>query len=89
MPQSFVKDPDAILDYYVDWGPWLGGDTLVTSTWSTTSSVVLSQDEILGTLTRIWVSGGVVGEAVELVNHIVTAEGRADDRTVVVIIREL
>ena len=41
---SFPKDPDAVLDYYLDWGPWLAGDTIVTSAWAATApspSVIL------------------------------------------------
>ena len=35
MPSSFIKDPDATLDYTVEWGEWLGdGDTVSTATWT-------------------------------------------------------
>ena len=84
---SFVKDPAALLDYYIDWQDFLAADTITTSTWSTTSSVILSQEGIAGAFTVVWVAGGQVGEPVELVNHIVTAEGRHDERTLGLIIR--
>ena len=30
---TFLKDPDAVLDYSVDWSKWLAGDQIETSTW--------------------------------------------------------
>jgi hypothetical protein len=78
----YVHDPEAVLDYYVDWAPWLAGDTITDSDWTSTGTVTLSDPAVLGGVTQIWVSGGVAGETVDLVNHIVTAEGREDERTV-------
>ena len=85
---SYVKDPSAYLDYYIDWATWLGGDTIETSTWTSTGTVTLDQDVIVGSMTQVWVAGGTVGEAVTLTNHIVTGQGREDDRSLVLIIRE-
>ena len=31
---TFIKDPDAVLDYSVDWSKWLTGMEIVTSAWS-------------------------------------------------------
>ena len=30
---TFTKDPDAVLDYSVDWSLWLAGDTISSSEW--------------------------------------------------------
>ena len=30
---TFTKDPDAVLDYSVDWSLWLAGDEISTSEW--------------------------------------------------------
>ena len=30
---TFLKDPDAVLDYSVDWSKWLAGDQIQTSAW--------------------------------------------------------
>ena len=30
---TFTKDPDAVLDYSVDWTLWLAGDQISTSEW--------------------------------------------------------
>lgn len=89
MVTTFVHDPDAILDYYLDWSAWLGDDTLSESTWSADhADITLSQSAILGPMTQIWVQGGTVHSCVTLTNHIVTADGREDDRSLQLLIRE-
>ena len=34
------------------------------------------------TATTVWLSGGVAGQSYSVVNHIVTAAGREEDRTI-------
>lgn len=89
MPQSFVMDPDAVLDYTIDWSDWLAGDTISSSVWAVISgTATLDDDTINGDLTQVWVSETVVGETVRLTNSILTTEGRADDRTLILVIQE-
>lgn len=87
---SFVKDPAAILDYFMDWTAWLAGDTLTDSLWTATGSttVVLSAPAVVGTITSVWVEGGDAGELVDLTNHVVTAGGREDERLLRLILRD-
>ena len=85
---SFVKDPSAVLDYYMDWTAWLAGDTIVDSVWATTGTVILSDPTVQGTVTSIWVEGGDAGELIDLTNHIVTTQGREDERTLRLKVRD-
>lgn len=85
---GFIKDPSAVLDYYMDWTSWLVGDTLVDSTWVATGTVTIRDPAILGTFTVIWVEGGTHGELVDLTNHIVTTGGREDERTLRLKVRD-
>lgn len=88
MGQTFTKDPDAILDYRIDWSSWLGSsDTISTSTWTVPSGITKDSDSKTTTVAVIWLSGGTLGDDYELVNHIVTADGREDDRTITIQIR--
>jgi len=83
----FVKDPNAILDYYVDWTAWLAGDTIVASSWCVMpASLAVDSDAIMVGLkkTVVWLSGGVAGATYQAVNHIETASGREDDRTIMI-----
>ena len=85
-----MKDPDAVLDYEIDWSDWLtDGETILTSTWSIDSSdlakKVATHD---GTTTTIWLTGGTEGTAVRVENHVVTSEDREDDRSFVIQLKE-
>lgn len=55
---TFFKDPDAVLDYGVDWTAWLGSDTIVTSTW-VVSPTGLTAERGANTprTTTIWLRG--------------------------------
>ncbi len=88
MLASFVKDPAAVLDYTIDWSPWLGEDTIVTSTWTVEGDVDLSDEAIFASVTQVWASGGTLGTLADLTNHVVTDEGREDERTIRLILRE-
>jgi hypothetical protein len=88
MPSTFDKDPNAVLDYTVDWEDWLvGSDTIATSTWSVPSGITKDSDTKSTTAATIWLSGGAHGTNYALVNRIVTASGRTDDRTITVQVR--
>jgi hypothetical protein len=83
---TFEKDPDAILDYVVDWSSWLDGDTISSSDWIVPAEPAgppaVDSDAFSATTTTVWLSGGTDGETYEFVNRVDTAGGRRDDRTV-------
>ena len=89
MPQSFTKDPNADLDYTIDWAAWLATDTISTSTWSVAEGdVTLHDAAVVGALTQVWATGGTAGTLARLTNRIVTTAGRTDDRTLTLILQE-
>ena len=83
-----LKDPDAALDYAVDWGAeYLNGDFLAQSAWDVSpvepgglAVVESSFDDRLATVTA---SGGVPGRLYQLVNRVVLASGLSDSRSIV------
>ncbi|MCC6362142.1 MAG: hypothetical protein IT165_01380 [Bryobacterales bacterium] len=77
----FVKDPNAVLDYYVDWTRWLNGDAIATSVWAVTAGLTVANDTHTTTAATVWLSGGVVGETYRVTNRITTAGGRTEDRS--------
>lgn len=85
---EFVKDPDAILDYQVNWATWLGVDTISTSTWVVPTGITQVSVANTTTTATIKLSGGTVDTDYTLVNRIVTAGGRTDDRSIVMRIRQ-
>jgi len=82
-----LKDPEAMLDYSVDWGSdYLSGDALASSSWSIEPDepeglqIVESQADLL--VATVAVGGGVSGKLYRLTNHVVTASGREDSRSI-------
>jgi hypothetical protein len=88
MPSRFIKDPDAVLDYQIDWSDYLDDDTITTSTWTVPEGIIKDSDTKSDAVATVWLSGGTDGVSYSLVNHIVTDAGREDDRTIVVMIQE-
>ena len=83
-----LKDPDALLDYSVDWGAdYLAGDVLTESSWTVSPaesggvSIVSNRFDLL--LSTVQVAGGTAGRIYRLTNHVATAEGREDSRSIV------
>lgn len=82
-----LKDPEAALDYAVDWGAdYLNGDSLDSSVWDVTPAeeggvqVVASQfDQLIATVTA---SGGLPGKMYRLTNRVTLASGLKDSRSI-------
>jgi len=87
----FDHDPQARLDYGWDWASWLGdGETITahTVTASGAGGVVVESSAVIGGQVVAWISGGVVARQSSVTVHIVTSEGRADDRTLRLDVKE-
>lgn len=88
---TYIKDPDAVLDYKFDWSSWLAsGDTISTATVTASSGLTVDSSSITDTNTTVtaWLSGGTAGTKYAVTCHIVTAQDREDDRTVSVLVQE-
>lgn len=90
----YVKDGDAVLDYTIDWSQWLpDNDTITSSTFTVQSeadgAVAVDDSSFTTTTTTVWLSGGTAGQRYLVTNHIVTAAGREDDRSLRITIKEL
>lgn len=84
------KDPDSVLDYKIDWTPWLGADEIANSTWTVSDpTLVVGVTNHSQTQAVVWLSGGVAGAVYTVTNHITTSGGRQEDRSFEVICREL
>lgn len=86
----YVKDPDAVLDYKVDWADWLAatGDAIVTSTWLVPAGVTKTDEDNTTATATIWLSGGTAGSSYQVTNRVTTTQGRTDDRTIQIIVRD-
>jgi hypothetical protein len=79
---SMTKDPNARLDFAVDWSAWLpSGDSITSSLWLAPEDLATDTPSINGATTIVWISGGVAGRTYQVTNRVTTAAGRVDDRT--------
>ncbi len=84
-----VKDPDAVLDYAIDWTDWLGTDTITSSVWTADSSsgIEVESDSVdtAGHVCTVRLAGGNISTAPYRVTHqITTAAGRTDERSLLI-----
>lgn len=81
---TFTKDPDAVLDYAIDWSAWLAGDQISSSQWIIGQGADLQvvTDTHTSSKATIWLSGGQAGTTYSVTNRIVTTGGRTDDRSI-------
>ena len=85
---TFTKDPDAILDYAVDWSRWLAGDEIFSSAWTVPVGLTKVTDALTPTKTTVWLSGGTAGQSYTVTNRITTSAGRTEDRSFIAKVEE-
>ena len=80
-----IKDPDAVLDYGLDWSNWLAsGETISSSSWVVETGLTKDSSSNTTTTTTVWLSGGIAGRTYRITNSIVTSTGREDDRSILI-----
>jgi len=90
MEKLFYKDPDAELDYAVDWSTWLAtGENISTYVVTADSSLItISTHSISSAVVTAWLSGGNVGQTYNVSVKVVTSGSRTDERSFKVKIKE-
>lgn len=89
MAGQFVKDPQAVLDYQWDWSLWLAvGETISTATVTVPTGITLASSTSTTTTVTAWLSSGTVGADYTITCHIVTNQGRTDERNIFIMSRE-
>lgn len=88
MSQQFTKDPEATLDYSVDWTKWLAGDTIQTSEWTVPAGLTQVSSSNTNSKATVWLSGGTAGQSYTVTNHITTAGGRTDERSITIRVQD-
>ncbi|MFN7153803.1 MAG: hypothetical protein ACK4OE_08925 [Acidovorax sp.] len=84
------KDPDALLDYSFDLGPWLQhvGDTIESATFILDAPLVEEQVTVASPTAVVWISGGTPGQTHRVTCRFVTTGGRRDDRSIFLKIKQ-
>lgn len=84
--ETFIKDPDAVIDFKRDWSDWLAtNETITASSWIASSDDITMDSDTNTTVdATVWLSGGTDGASYKLTNRITTNQGRTDDRTFII-----
>jgi hypothetical protein len=82
-----LKDPEAVLDYSVDWGAeYLLGDLIADSQWSVepdeSGGVSVIGSDFDASTSTVKARGGIRGRLYRLINDVVTQSGRNDRRSI-------
>ncbi len=83
-----MKDPQAKLDYGIDWSAWLDGDVIIASAWSSDAGLIVEANSFTSTVTTVWLSGGTVGASYRVTNHVTTQAGRENDFSIVIVVQQ-
>lgn len=81
------KDPEAVLDYSFDWGPWLEAvdDTIQSVLFILDPTLTKVSEAHDATTATVWLSGGAPptgGGTLKVTCRITTTGGRTDDRSI-------
>jgi hypothetical protein len=89
-----TKDPSARLDYTIDWSAWLTeGDTIASVEWTAAPGITIGSSSYAPTRTAttatVWLEGGTAEGIYRVACRITTDEGRIDERSFDVRVREI
>jgi hypothetical protein len=89
--KTYLKDPEAVLDWVFDWSDWLAvGETILSRVITVATGLVKDSDTITGgsTTVTVWLSGGTAGVSYTVACRIVTSSGRTDERTITIRVQQ-
>lgn len=85
----FLKDPDAELDFEVDWADWLAtGETISSVAWDVPAGIAHTTDSKSSTAATIWLSSGTPGNTYSIGCQITTSSTRSPERTIQIVVVE-
>ncbi|GJH14948.1 hypothetical protein CBA19CS22_00420 [Caballeronia novacaledonica] len=80
---SFIKDPQAVLDFSWDWAEWLGeGETITDKIVTPDAGLTVNSSSINGEVVAAWLAGGVAGTTYTVACTITTSAGRTEARRI-------
>jgi hypothetical protein len=87
--QMFLKDPDAILDYSVDWAAAIdGGVSISASSWAVhpdePGGVSVASASLEGSVALVRLAGGLPGHVYSVGNQVVLGDGSRDERSLTI-----
>ncbi len=82
----YLKDPDARIDYAIDWGPaYLDGQVIAASNWAVEPAegggIAIDSASHDLQRTAVTLTGGVPGHVYRIGNRVTLSDGRSDERS--------
>ena len=89
---AFLKDPEAVLDYVVDWTAYLAvAETVASAVVTVPAGITLNPTPratvVASPTVTFWLSGGTEGTDYPIVCRVTTSSGRVDDHTLRILVR--
>lgn len=85
----YDKDPQAVLDYTLDWSAWLQtGETITSSSWFAPVGLTKDAESHTDDSATVWLSGGTASQDYLVTCEVTTSEGRTDQRSILIRCRE-
>lgn len=91
MASQYIKDPQATLDYVIDWAAWLAtGETITAFTVTVPTGLTQATPAPSATATTVtvWLAGGTPGQRYTVTVHVTTSAGRQDDRSIQILAQD-
>lgn len=89
---TLAKDPDAVLDYTVDWTAFLTSvtDTILTSEFviDENADITLTGETLDGNQHTVFIAGGTANTRYRITSRITTAGGRTQDQSFLLIVAD-
>lgn len=86
---TYMKDTAARLDYSFDWTVWLAeGETISSHTVTVPAGITKVSDSETDGVVTVWLSGGTEGTKYEIDCTITTSDGRIDERSIQISVRD-
>jgi hypothetical protein len=87
--KTYVKDPQAVLDWVFDWSEWLAiGETITARTVTVETGLVKDSDSATTDTVTVWLSGGTAGVSYQVACRITTSSARTDERTITIRVQQ-
>ena len=88
----YLTDPDARVDYAIDWALYLDGQTILASAWSVDpdedGGIAVDEASFETARTAARLSGGIVGRSYWVSNLVTLSDGSADARSLILRVEE-
>lgn len=88
----YLKDPQARVDYAIDWSPYLDGQAIETSLWAIVpeedDGIAVEEDSFEPGRTAARLAGGVTGHSYLVCNMVTFSDGTTDIRSLTLRVEE-